>query len=113
MYSHVDAELLGSPIPLALDELCCDVYGCDAAAVNILPGCALCHDHSLEYGIGSDDTYSVPLDALVGGPDWRAARLADYRDRAASLPPIPRDVRRDRLLEQLASQRVDDLLREE
>lgn len=114
IYTRQEELLLGPPIALAPDEAACDVFGCDRPAANILPGAAVCREHSTKFGVGvGDGEYSIPLGELVGDERWREARYRQYEEMIQSLPPMQRSVRRDELLAGLAARHVDGLLQEE
>jgi hypothetical protein len=101
-YSLREALALGSPLQLAPDEAICDAHSCCEMAIFLVPKAAVCAEHAEAYGVGGDrDRYEIPLGELVGGLDWRQARLDLYLEKCGQLPPLERDERRDQLLEEL------------
>src|SRR5437879_2012443 len=100
---------IGVPIPLDLDELACDRYGCDASARLLVPCAALCTDCAAEFGVGVRDAYEIDFGELVGGEQWRLARANDYVERVCAAGPRVRDEHVEATLAALASRTIGAL----
>jgi hypothetical protein len=109
VYTERETVVLANPIALEPDALPCDRAGCWSMARWLIPGASLCQECADEFGLGGSDTYSIPLDALVGDSRWRRARRDEYVERLDAYPPLRRDDRHDRLLARLAKSPLDEI----
>lgn len=107
---------LAAPIRLDHDDPhVCDRRGCEQRADSIVPGAVLCPDCAREFGIGTRDTYRLPLEEL-GISDWQftQARTGEYeallteRREKRLVPATPE---REALLSDLIRVRVDEFIR--
>ena len=110
IYTVAEEVAIGSPIPLEPDALPCDLVGCSAMAVLLVPGAAICRE-CWERCLDGDGRYDVRAEDLVGDERWREARRNEYAERVALMSPRRRDPDRDAILDEQVTRRVEDLLR--
>lgn len=82
-FTTEELRLLGPPLEIGRSNLACDRIGCDQLASHLIPGAAVCEGcleaftYDWDGGCGA---YDLPLEELVGGPEWRRARDLEYEE---------------------------------
>jgi hypothetical protein len=115
-YSIVELAALGVPVEVEDGSMPCDRVGCSCPADVLIPGASLCRRCFESFVWRRDDGcgsggYEVPVEEVVGGPEWRRGRDLEYAERLRDHPGFERRFAAwDERLDQLAADAVDDLL---